>query len=431
MMFMRHTSMRNKVTRTLFTLVLFFAAVVFADDTPAVSRGAGTSTPLATAGPGPAVVTPPLDDSASSVPAPVSSMPPGSSLDRMSLPLEMTTEVDRSTMKLGDIFTYVLTIRYDPSLIISLPGWGANLGQFEIRDYNSSEKKEADGRKSSRAEYHLAVYDTGEFTIPPVAVVWKTAPDANEEVLWSDSVTISVESIADSDASDVRGLKTQATVPPDYSKLTIVVGSVIAGIILVAVVIFLLVRHSRRGYPQPEKPAGPPHVVALAELEALLASPLRAEGRLKEFYYELSEIIRRYLGRRFQIYTLERTTEEILEQVQLLFLESGTLNMIAAFLQNTDLVKFASYTPAETECDECISTGRQIISVTKQDFASVDPSKPGSGVDGYQTTLSTDQPVSTDDISAQRTEGAGPGPDIPTTSGEKYVDQSKQREERG
>lgn len=378
---------------------LFVATIVTAGVGPAMQPERVAPTPSASVSDSPGSFPAGTVDGVAVSPTPVSGA--ASTADqtsaRKTLPLEMTTEVDRSTMKLGDVFQYVLIVRYDPSLIISLPGWGANLGQFEIRDYTSSETTEPDGRKSSRAEYHLAVYDTGEFTIPPVAVVWKTTSESDEQILWSDSVTITVESVAGDDATDVRGLKAQATIPPDYTRLYIVVGSVIAILLLTGVIVYLLIRHSRRGYPQPERPAGPPHEVALAELEALLASTLREEGRIKEFYYELSEIIRRYLGNRFHIYTLERTTEEILEQLQLLYLDVDTLAKISTFLADTDLVKFARYRPTDDECDACITAARQIVVVTKQDVSRIDPSVGGSGTESGQSPQAPDADVGTAD----------------------------------
>ena len=49
--------------------------------------------------------------------------------------------------------------------------------------------------------------------------------------------------------------------------------------------------------PGPPVDPRPAHVIALAELEALLAEDLPGEGRVGEFYVRLSEIVRRYLQR--------------------------------------------------------------------------------------------------------------------------------------
>lgn len=70
-----------------------------------------------------------------------------------------------------------------------------------------------------------------------------------------------------------------------------------------------LYRRSRRRVFREEIAPAPPHVAALAALDAL--SDLRGiDGR--HFYYRLSAVLRRYLDARFSIPAPEMTTEELL-----------------------------------------------------------------------------------------------------------------------
>lgn len=294
-------------------------------------------------------------------------------------PLTIITTVDRATINLGDVFTYTLTIQAKPGVQVTLPGWGANLGQFEIRDYRTSEKKNPDGSTTSTSVYSLAIYDTGTFPIPPVTVQYKAPGDAEAHSLSSDSVSITVASLAPSEAKDIRGLKPQAEIPPNYRLLYLIGGLSILAILATVGIILAIRRHRRRqAAPTPEY-SGPPHEVALKELEQLLASGLLREGRVREFYFELSEIIRRYLGRRFQIYTLERTTEEITGQLDKLYLSEQGFGLITMFLADTDLVKFARYVPPSGEIERDVDRARQIIEVTKPVASSADGASGSNG----------------------------------------------------
>lgn len=68
-------------------------------------------------------------------------------------------------------------------------------------------------------------------------------------------------------------------------------------------------RRRRRVSREAIAPAPPPHVAALAELDAL-SDLLGIDGR--RFYFRLSAVLRRYLQARFGIPAPEMTTEELL-----------------------------------------------------------------------------------------------------------------------
>ena len=56
----------------------------------------------------------------------------------------------------------------------------------------------------------------------------------------------------------------------------------------------------------------PAHIIALQRIEKLLALNYLDKGMLKEFYYELSYILREYIGNRFNLFAVNQTSEEFL-----------------------------------------------------------------------------------------------------------------------
>lgn len=295
--------------------------------------------------------------------APQSAPPPG---------VVIRTEVDHNTITLGDIFTYSLIIETPAELEVALPGWAANLGQFEIRDYQVKTEEPSPGMIIRRSDYHISIYDTGTFTIPPVAVLYGPKGSSEEEkaVLFSDTVDITVESVAEPEATDIRSLKSQALIPPDYMMLYLIGGGLILLFLLIGGFVYYYKKYRRAQDGVELVPLGPPHVMAYQELEKLVQSDLRQKGEIKSFYLELSEIIRRYIGRRFQIYTLERTTEEIQAELDELYLNTKDYSLVLEFLQNTDLVKFAKYIPEDDEIDTDVERAYLIIDRTKLEMNS-------------------------------------------------------------
>lgn len=73
---------------------------------------------------------------------------------------------------------------------------------------------------------------------------------------------------------------------------------------------------------------------AWVELERLLKRELPAKGRYKDFYVELTMVVRRYIQRKYGIRAPNMTTEEFLR-------EAKPSNELRKFLESADLVKFA------------------------------------------------------------------------------------------
>ncbi len=114
----------------------------------------------------------------------------------------------------------------------------------------------------------------------------------------------------------------------------------------------------------PAGPVVPPELTAREALARLLASAMLEEGRVKEFYSELSDIFRRYLEGRFGVPALDRTTAELLPSLR----AHGEVARYGAdlreFLEDADLVKFAKLIPDRAETDADVGRVRAFIEAT-------------------------------------------------------------------
>ena len=143
-------------------------------------------------------------------------------------------------------------------------------------------------------------------------------------------------------------------------------------IILIAVLLalFLLalaVRYflKKRKNP-PKKVIKSAHQLAYEALEALRARNLPASGKVKEFYFELSDIARHYLENRFTLRAPEMTTEEFLHTLgESTKLTDSHKALLKEFLNHCDLVKFAKYGPTRDEIDTSFKAARKLVDETK------------------------------------------------------------------
>ena len=101
---------------------------------------------------------------------------------------------------------------------------------------------------------------------------------------------------------------------------------------------------------------------ALVELNELLARDLIAKDMVKEFYLELTLIVRRYVERRHTIRAPEQTTEEFLAAVSTdSRFSPDVVRRLKDFLEAADLVKFAAYRPPAASIDAATGTARVYI----------------------------------------------------------------------
>lgn len=105
-----------------------------------------------------------------------------------------------------------------------------------------------------------------------------------------------------------------------------------------------------------------PRERALHDLQALLGRRLAEQGRFKEFYIELTRIVRRYIERRHGIRAPRQTTEEFLQAaVSAGQFSKPTIERLSAFLASADLVKFAGVAATESSARASADSARAYL----------------------------------------------------------------------
>lgn len=281
--------------------------------------------------------------------------------------IEIISAVDTSTITIGDKITYTISIDYSDSLQIEHPGAGVNLGQFEIKDYTIFDPEENDGRILQQYKYVISVFDTGRFTIPPFPVAYFPKDSIqNYKIIEASAITIYVKSILGEGEPELRDIKQPLSIPFDYILLI----SIIAIFLLLALGGFFGYRFYKlkkeRGYLiKPPEPPRPAHEIALESLDLLKQKELPQKGFVKQYYTEISEIIRRYLENRYFIRALEETSFEILQDVEDQEIEREQIESLKEILELSDLVKFAKHVPLEEENDAILNLSYKFVEDTK------------------------------------------------------------------
>ncbi len=281
-------------------------------------------------------------------------------------PVTMESRIDKSNITIGDTVRYTVRLTYEENVKVNWPALGANLGAFEIRDYHKPEPRRVKGRMVEEISYTISTFDTGRFVIPPLALDYQIPPDSLRRPLQTDKLEIYVASMRPSQDGDIRDIKAPWELPRDW-KLIALIGGGIALLLLLAGLGYYVWR-KRQGktlLPVKAEPVRPAHAIALEALQRLRESDLLATGKIKAYYVELSEIIRRYIEGRYFVPALEQTTGELMDNLKAVALEKNSRAMLQDLLERSDLVKFAKYEPMPNDHQHAWQLAESFVETTK------------------------------------------------------------------
>jgi len=268
--------------------------------------------------------------------------------------------VDATTVTIGDVVTVKLSVKHPETLKIAFPPVGTTLGDWTVRGSRPlPPTKLADGRVENTLELQLAAFKTGNFEVP-VFNIETVEASGKKEVLASELIKVAVQSVRTGKQDTLKDLKPQAELEADYKPFLFFLAALAAAVYLVYRFVQYLKRRKNGPTPKPERVRSAEEV-ARGAIERLLARRLVEQGYHKQFYLELSEIIKRFLGSKLGVQSLERTTEEFTRDLRTVSVPSEQYRMIREFLEECDLVKFAKYRPGPEEVEQIITRSRSMI----------------------------------------------------------------------
>ena len=140
--------------------------------------------------------------------------------------------------------------------------------------------------------------------------------------------------------------------PPLSWKL---VGWIAAALLGIAVVLALLVLLAKYLARRIREHRMSPIERAWVELDRLLRKGLPGRGRYKDFYVELTMVVRRYIQRKYGISAPHMTTEEFLRAAK-------PTDELRRFLESADMVKFAGVEETPDMADDATESARGYLS---------------------------------------------------------------------
>lgn len=239
------------------------------------------------------------------------------------------------------------------------------IGRGKIDTTFSADKRQL----SLSQDLNLTCFDSGFYTIPQIPFYYRLSPDTTEERAAAELLLLAVHTIKVDTTQAIKPIIGPESVPISFRELIPYILAALLAIFVIAGAVWY-VRKRRKNQPVLQfipKVTVPPHETALQRLEALRGKKLWQSGKIKEYYTELTDIVRNYIEVRYKVPALEQTSAEILDALTASADFPGYLKPgLQTILERADMVKFAKALPVASENEG--SMQEAVAFITKSAF---------------------------------------------------------------
>ncbi|MFH1540878.1 MAG: BatD family protein [Elusimicrobiota bacterium] len=275
------------------------------------------------------------------------------------------SHTDKNKITIGDKLKLTIVLEYQKGLKFDTFNPEENLKNFEIKDCKVSKEKKkyfVFGRCVKKYEYILSTFTTGIYEIPPFTLK-STDKDGKTIQIQTNLIKIEVTSLLDKESAlDIRDIK-----PPVNLKLKVIFYVIFIGILVLLLAGYYIYRNyfQKKDFQSIINEIVDPYKYAMDELSKLEDMDLIKKGMVKEFFINLTQIIRIYLSKIFSVNIIDMTTSESLRALREKDVDRKFLLILHKFFECADFVKFAKYVPEEKEIILNFETAKEIVEMIR------------------------------------------------------------------
>ena len=255
-------------------------------------------------------------------------------------------EIDTTNIRIGEQFQLKISVDETQNVIIP---------KIQLKGLEVIDSTRIDTIKNSLIRrYILTGFDSGAFYIPQQQIFVKN------QAFLTDSLLINIATIAiDTTKLKKFPIKSIKKEPYTFDDFRIYIYLILAILAIIGFWIYWFVIKKRKETEDaPTYRTLPPFEEAILRLNELDEKLLWQNNKIKEYYSELTEIVRGYIERELKVPALENTTDEVLAMIKdfknLDSIETSkeTIKKLKDLLQEADLVKFAKSKPLAIEIED-------------------------------------------------------------------------------
>jgi len=283
---------------------------------------------------------------------------PGKAPDGPPSPSSLVVSAERTEARLGEPFAYQIDVRHGPGESYALPG---DMDSPPFRGVSRGCRRAEDGAEvRTTCTLSLAIFELGPHDVPEVRLAVRT-PEGEATLAVPGPRITGIGIIDPAAPPETLALRDLAPpVPllvPSFRLLAWAAGA------LAAVLAALLLRRARRSRARAALAPPPPEAPAARlqrRLDVLEAKGLPARGAGREHVFELSEIVREWVGAVSGVSALDLTTAELVERLGRAAPPAVDVEALRRFCEEADLVKYARAPADPAECAAATAFARRL-----------------------------------------------------------------------
>ena len=284
------------------------------------------------------------------------------------LALVVSAAIDSTTLFIGDQADLHLRATCEVGEQVELPMLDKQLiPGIEIVDRTIVDTTTLnDGRVQYNQYLTLTSFEDSLFYIAPLPFI------SGDDTVWSESMMLNVVQPFELDSTDIAitDIKDVYKAPIwwwEFLRWILLAFAIIAvGVGGYYLITYLQSKKHRVDKDLvPTEPLRPAEEVALEKLDAIREQKIWQVGQVKEYHTQLTDVVREYIARRFDVSSTEQTSDETLRAMRPLLNDKKELyEQLRKMLSLADLVKFAKWTTTPDENEQSLRSAYTFVKET-------------------------------------------------------------------
>lgn len=286
--------------------------------------------------------------------------------------IKATARLDSTNILIGDQIKLFLEIDHPKNVHVEFPQVPDTIESLvEVLGRSGIDTFPLDDETFQKQiqSYTITSFDSGSYRIAPK---WfKIDLNGRIDSVPTNGVTLNVFTMQIDTTKGPTDIKMPYDAPITLKEVT----PYMLGVILIGALLFLIlysIKRKKKGKPLfvlPTKPKEPAHIIALRELDRIKSEKIWQKDKTKQYYSEVTEVLRTYIEERFEIPAMEQTSDETIESFRMRkeqISEKQFMNL-SRILSVADLVKFAKYKPLPDDDNLTLVDSYFFVNETKKE----------------------------------------------------------------
>ena len=272
--------------------------------------------------------------------------------------------LDTNTMLIGDQITLNITSTFEKDEEYKWPIFTDTISKnIEVISQNDTIIQNEDSSITRLKDVIISSFDSGTYNIGPFIF----NKDKQTKLLMlnvqtlpmnDSSQMIDITNTKIGDKSDFNKEELKEINKKRWKKILLI----LIIILIIFTIYYLIKKYKKEGTFFTPKKIVPAHITALNKIQNLKKKKLWQKGEIKEYYSEISFIIREYIENRYMINALELPTSDIMRSLKI---EKNIKKNLQSILEKADNIKYAKGLSLEKENIEALDASIQFIKDTK------------------------------------------------------------------